>query len=122
MKAETEGLVIAAPVQSLLTRYFQHKIINNGSDPKFRLCHEFDESLEHIISGCPTLAKKGYLERHDKALTYIHWNIYKHHQIQATDKWYEHKPNTATEGKDVIILWDMSIYTHKEIKANRPDI
>ena len=121
MTAETESLVIAAQNQSLPTRYYQHNSINNGTDPKCRLYHEFDESIEHIISGCPTLAKK-YLARHDKALIYIHWKICKHHQIQVPDKWYEHKPNSVTEEKDVTILWDMSIQTDKKIKANRPDI
>ena len=71
LKAETEGFIIAAHDQSLATRCYQHKIIKKGTDPKCRLCHEFDESIEHIISGCPVLAKKEYLERHDKALTYI---------------------------------------------------
>ena len=103
-------------------RYYQHKIIKNGASPKCRLCHEFDESIEHIISGCPVLARKEYLERHDKALTYIHWHICKHYEIEVIDKWYDHKPNTVTEGKDVTILWDMPIHTDKEIKANRPDI
>ena len=97
-------------------------IIINGTDPKCRLCHEFDESLEHIMSDCPVLAKKEYLERHDKALTYIHWNICKYYQIQVTSKWYEHKPSKVAEGKDVTILWDMPINTEKEIKADRPDI
>ena len=75
LKAETEGLLIAAQGQSLATRYYQHKIINNGASQKCRLCHEFDESIEHIISGCPLLGRKEYLERHDKALIYIHWHI-----------------------------------------------
>ena len=122
LKAETEGFVIAAQDQSLATGYYQHKIIKNGTDPKCRLCHESDESIKHIISGCPVLAKKEYLERHDKALTYIHWNICKYYQIQVTSKWYEHKPSKVAEGKDVTILWDMPINTDKEIKANRPDI
>ena len=115
LKAETEGFVLA-------TRYYQHKIIKKGTDPKCRLCNEFDESIEHIISGCPVLAKKEYLERHDKALIYIHKNICRYYQIQVTSKWYEHKPSNVAEGKDVTILWDMPINTDNEIKANRPDI
>ena len=58
LKAETEGLLIAAQDQSLATRYYQHKIIKNGGSPKCRLFHEFDESVEHIISGCPVLTRK----------------------------------------------------------------
>ena len=122
LTAETEGFIIAAQDHSLATRYYQHKIMKNGTDPKCRLCHEFDESLEHIISGCPLLAKKEYRERHDKALTYIHWNICKYYQIQVTSKWYEHKPSKVAEGKDDTVLWDMPINADKEIKANRPDI
>ena len=63
-----------------------------------------------------------YLERHDTALIYIQWHICKHYEIDVTEKWYDHKANTVTEGRDVTILWDMPIYTDKDIKANRPDI
>ena len=125
LKAETEGFIIAPQDQSLATRYYQHKILKNGTDPKCRLCHEFDESLEHIIPGCHVLAKKEYLERRDKALTYIHWNIFKYYQIQVvntTSKWYEHKLSKVAEGKGVTVLWYMPTNTDKEIKANRPDI
>ena len=73
-------------------------------------------------AACPVLARKEYLERHDKALIYTHWLICKHYEIEVTDKWYDHKPNTVTERRDATILWDMLIHTDKEIKANRPDI
>ena len=52
----------------------------------------------------------------------MHWKICKHYNTAVTSKWYEHKPNTVVEGKDVVILWDMAIHTDKEITANRPDI
>ena len=39
----------------------------------------------------------------------------------SVSRWYEHKPSTVIEGKDVIMLWDMPIHTDKEITANRPD-
>ena len=122
VKAETQGLLIAAQDQSLATRHYQHEIIKNGASTKFRLCHEFDESIEHITSGCPAQPRNEYLERHDKALIYIHWHICKHYEIEVIYKWYDHKPNTVTEGRDVAILWDMPIHTDKEIKAHRPDI
>ena len=62
------------------------------------------------------------MERHDKALIYIHWHICKHYKIELTDKWYDYKPNTVTEGRNVTILWDVPIHIDKEIKLNRPDI
>ena len=56
IESETKDLLIAAQDQSLAIRYYQHKIIKNGIDPKCRLCHEFDESADHIISCCSALA------------------------------------------------------------------
>ena len=50
------------------------------------------------------------------------WNICKHYNLTATEKWYKHKPNTVTEYDECTILWDMSLHTDREIKANRPDI
>ena len=122
LKGETEGFIIAAQDQSLATNNYRNKIIKDGTNPKCRLCHEHDETIDHIISGCPVLAKKEYLERHDKALIYMHWKICKHYDIAVPSRWYEHKPSTVMEGKDVVILWDMPIHTDKEITANRPDI
>ena len=44
--------------------------------------------------------------------------------IKVADKWYEHTPKTVTENENetCTILWDMPLYTDKEIKSNRPDI
>ena len=122
LKGETEGFIVAAPDQSLATNNYRNKIIKDGTNQKCRLCQEYDETIEHIISGCPVLAKKEYLERHDKAPIYLHRKICKHYDIAVPSRWYEHKPSTVIEGKDVIILWDMPIHTDKEIIADRPDI
>ncbi|XP_067017791.1 uncharacterized protein [Acropora muricata] len=39
LKAETEGLIIAAQDQSLATRLYHHKIIKDGTSPHCRLCN-----------------------------------------------------------------------------------
>ena len=74
------------------------------------------------ISECPVLATKEYLERHDKVLIYIHWKTCKHYDITVASRWYEDKPSTVTEGKDLAILWDMPIDADKEITSSRPNI
>ena len=56
-KAETEGLIIAAQDQSLATKLYHHKVIKAGTSPLCRLCNRYDESIDHILSGCPELAK-----------------------------------------------------------------
>ena len=52
LKWETQGFIIAAQDQSLATNNYQSKIIKDGTNPKCRLCHEYDETIEHITSGC----------------------------------------------------------------------
>lgn len=122
LKGETEGFILAAQDQSLLTKNYQAKIIKTGADPKCRLCNEKVETVDHIVSGCSKLANTEYTIRHDRLGQYLHWNICKHYNIATPQHWYEHHPQTVTEGENVTILWDYNIHTDREIKANRPDI
>jgi hypothetical protein len=122
LKAETEGLIIAAQDQSLATRSYHHRIIKDGTDPQCRICGKHEQSIDHIISGCPELAKTEYIQRHNKAAANLHWEICTEYMIKTTDKWYEHQPNTVTKKTEITILWDMSIQIDKQIKANKPDI
>ena len=123
LKADTKGLIIAAQDQSLATRLYHHKIIKDGTSPLCRLCNRYDESIDHILSGCPELlAKTEYIKRHNNAAAYMHWKILQHYNIKANDKLYEHQPETAPENEKVTILWDMQVHTDKTMKANKPDI
>jgi len=40
--------------------------LNTETDGKLRLCQQFDETIDHIISACPAMAKEQYIKRHDK--------------------------------------------------------
>ena len=122
LKAETEGLIIAAQDQSLATRLYHHRIIKDGTNPLCRLCNKYDESIDHILAGCPELAKTEYIKRHNNAAAYMHWKILQYYNIKTADKWYEHQPETVTENETVTILWDMQVHTDRTIKANKPDI
>ena len=122
LKPETEGLIIAAQDQCLPTRSYRSRIIKDGTNPTCRLCNKFEESIEHITSGCPVLAVNEYLNRHNKVAAYVHYNILKHYKISVVENWYDHKPKTVTNNENVTILWDMPISTDREIKANKPDI
>ncbi len=86
------------------------------------MCNELEDTIEHIVAGCPVLAKTEYIQRHDRAAGYLHWSICKSYNLKTTDKWYEHTPEKVTESKSGTILWDMPVNTDKEIKANRPGI
>ena len=51
--------------------------------------------MDHNVSGFEVLAKTEYISRHNNAATYLHWSICKDHDIEVTDKWYEHEPETV---------------------------
>jgi len=75
LKAETEGLLIAAQDQSMATRSYQYRIMKNEVNPVSRVRNHYEETTEHIICGCPELAKSEYIHRHNNAATCIHWKI-----------------------------------------------
>ena len=62
--------------------------------------------------------------KHNNAAAYLHWSICTDHDIEITDKWYEHVPETVKHKKDnnITIMWDMPVNTDRTITANRPDI
>ena len=122
LKAETEGFIIAAQDQSLFTRNFQANILKNGADPSCRLCDKSCETIDHLVSGCSTLAPNEYVRRHDRVGQYLHWGICKHYGIETCHNWYEHKPAPVVEGNNTTVLWDFPIHTDRTIQANRPDI
>ena len=111
LKAETEGLIIAAQDQSLATRLYHHKIIKDGTSPLCRLCNRYDESIDHILSGCPE-----YIKRLNNAATYMHWKIFKRYDIKANDKLCEHQPETVTENEKL----PFSGYINKVEMVNWP--
>jgi len=82
LKAETESEKVAALDQAIQTKYYATKILNTETDSKCRLCQQFDETIDHVISACPILAKEHYIKRHDRVCAHLHFNICKETGIQ----------------------------------------
>ena len=84
-----------------------------------------DETIDHIISACPILAKEQYIKRHDRVCAQLHLNICMETGVQLDKKhWCEHVPKsveTSQEGK-VTMLWNQQIQTDKTIPNKKPDI
>ena len=78
--------------------------------------------MSHILSGCDTLAKKEYLDRHNGVARYVHHAICKQFHIPTTSKWHTHKPPEVIMLKNVELLWDTIITTDRPHVFNRPDI
>ena len=97
LKGETEGFILAAQDQSISTRVYQSRILNNGADPNCRLCTQRKETVDHIASACPTFVNTEYLQRHDRVASFILWLLFKNFSLPHTEKWYEHTRHSVTE-------------------------
>ena len=96
LKAETERFIIAAQDQSLPTRWYHHNILKKPDvDPKCSLCGRFRETLDHLVSGCPELAKTEYIHRQHKTTAHMHWKICKEFGIEVKERWYELNPRLS---------------------------
>jgi hypothetical protein len=125
LKAETESEIVAAQDQALNTKYYATKILHTETVSKCTLCQQLDETIDHIISACPILAKEQYVKRNDRVSAQIHFNICKEIGVQLDKKhWCEHVPKSAvtTQGRKVTILWNQQVQTDRTIPNNKPDI
>ena len=95
--------------------------MKNRADPRCRICTQYEETIDHLISGCPTLAPNEYLNRHirepntstGKSVSIMEPNMLKN-GINSSQK--------PSQKLIVTILWDYSIQTDKKIKANKPHV
>ena len=58
LKAETQGLIITAQDHSLPTKSYFARIAKDGTSPLCRICYKHEETVDHIISGCPELSRE----------------------------------------------------------------
>jgi len=86
LKAENKSEIMAAQDQALQTKYYATKILNTETDSKCRLCQQFDETIDHMISACQILAKDRYIKRHDRVCAQLHFNIRKETGVQLDKK------------------------------------
>jgi hypothetical protein len=62
LKTETESETVAVQDEALQTKYHATKMLHNETYSKCRLCQQSDDTIEHIISACTTLAKEMYIK------------------------------------------------------------
>jgi hypothetical protein len=65
-------------------KYYETKILNTEADSKCILCQQFDETIDHIISACPILAKEQYIKIHDRVCAQLHYNIVRKQEYNWT--------------------------------------
>ena len=99
-------------------------ILKDGTDPMYRICGQFQETIHHIVAGCTVIMSWPILNTYTHTTklpcSYLHWNICKAMNIDTNEKWYEHEPQTVTRQHHNLVAnantnryWD---------KGQRPDI
>jgi hypothetical protein len=66
---------VAAQDQAISTNYLKRKILKEEFESRCRLCKEYEETIDHLTSGCPILVKNEYVIRHDRVCTHLHYSI-----------------------------------------------
>ena len=66
------------------------------ADSKCRLCENFNEREDHIISACPIIAKEHYILRHVRVCAQLHFNMFKEIWVKLDNEhWYDHVPKSV---------------------------
>lgn len=122
MSPQTEAYILAAQELALFTKWHEKYILKKQVSDLCRVCQTKSETMSHILSGCDSLAKKEYLDRHNAVARYIHHAICKNFAFQTCAKWHTHKPKEVILSKNVEIIWDSVLSTDRPYAFNRPDI
>ena len=70
-----------------------------------RHCGEGIETIKYILN---QYKKKGfnlYMERHNKALQVVYYNICRHYGFEVPLRWWEMSPVPVTENEQAKVLW-----------------
>ena len=121
-----EGYICAAQERVIRTRQYEAVVLKQGGDRKCRLCHNFNENVEHLISGCEKLSQGEYSRRHDKVGLRIYWELLGKYGLKRKVKWYEEnvvsgEVRKSDDGK-IEIWWDKWVTVTKELEHYKPDV
>ena len=61
-------------------------------------------------------------KRHDNAAAIVHWKLCGKFNLEKSEKWYLHNPQTVSENVNHKLIWDMNIQCDNVIVERRPDI
>lgn len=123
--AETEGFMLAIQDEVIATRNHIKYIIKDSNAPedRCRRCGSTGETIDHVVSACPTLAQSDYLKRHNNVAKILYLELLKQHQIMKDPRrYYTYTPEPIIENENVKIYYDRTLHTGHTREHNRPDI
>ena len=123
LHSESESTILAIQDQVLHTRVYEAKIMKQAVPSLMcRLCSQKEETIQHLLAGCSTLAATSYVSRHNLVARVLHWHLSHTFGLPAAISWFSHHPVPVVENSRVKILWDFGMHTVSPIACNRPDL
>ena len=94
-------------------------------DGRCRVCHGYDETVEHPVAGCTALSNGKYLTRHNRVLIILAviW-VKEHKVIRAYIVWYKERweRGMVLENNKVKLMRDFQFNLRKTETASRLDL
>ena len=113
-------------VQQLARTRARDQMMGKTTSTSCRLCNQRPETVEHILSGCPELAQRLYLWRHNDALKHVLSALMMKHGLRNKPLSQNQEPKSYYINQDrcVEIMWDCSVTTETRApdEGNRPNL
>ena len=125
VKAETEGLIVAAQDGVIHTLAYRHRILGAVGNPMCRECGGTVETLGYILSACEGYKWSLYKARHDGILNVLVGAVARKLKIRGPANRWDANQNVKSAvygGEKAVILVDQCIPTKGRIEAQRPDL
>ena len=85
--------MVAAQDQGLAVRAMQNCIYGMSVSLNCRVCGVVPEYVDHLLSGCTSLAATMYKQRYDRIVNTVHWNLLKHSNQPVSHNYWNHVPS-----------------------------
>lgn len=121
---QTEGTFLAIQDQVVPTRTYAKYIMKQQVETtKCRLCNSAEETVQHLASGCSTIAGTKYLTRHNNMGQVVQQLLCLQKQlIQHFVPHHVYAPQPVLENESYKIYWDLTVITDRGAEHNRPDM
>lgn len=113
----------------IATRNYLKDIIKYLNSPEADVedvAHQ-EETIDHSVSACLTLAQSDYLKRNNNVAKIIHLELLKHRKVSTQQQnhqphYYSHAPKSVIETENIKIYYDRIIHISHTREHNRPHI
>ena len=85
--------------------YIKNKLMQEVADTSCRLCHQAEETMNHIMCSCSAIAQDLYKERHGCMLRPIYYSMlrkYRFDERKSRKPWLEQVNHNRSEKKNIL--------------------